>query len=1248
MDSQISSTSKSFSRTGSARTCENSARVIGYHLPFRFHFQQLLSGLVLTFCCSALSQEPISYEKQILPIWDAYCMDCHGADEPDGGFALDTFAALMKGGEEGVSVVAGKAEESLLVKFLEGRSGRGGKNEFMPPGKRDKLKAEDIALIKDWINGGAKGPILADKPAAPREVITPKIAPKVAPKRSIQAMAFSDAVKLIAVGRYGEVELLNPVTRAVIRKLTGFKGRVNALTFSANGATLYAAGGEAGIAGEVRAWKTADGTALKTFAGHTDACYSLALSPDGKVLVTGGYDQKIRLWDVTNGAEIKLLKGHNGSVNGLAFRPDGKVLASASADRTVKLWSMPDGARLDTLSQPLKEQTAVLFSADGGQLYGVGMDSRIRVWKISTSAKEGSNSITTSRFAHEGGILGLTLSRDGKTLATSATDRSMKVWDVASLTEKKVLEKQSDWSPALAFAEKGQLFSGRADGSLGVYDSVTGQPVAVSMPAAKPKMVVKSELTRLLMPALQSGGTVTLNVQGKNLESNPQVLFSHPEIKGVIVANSIEPTQLRIRATAPATLPRGAYELWLKTTHGETTKMKVYADDLSPVSTNATTFQNGPMTVSQLPGSLWGTLAETGQQDVYQINVKAGEELVFDLAVQQIGSTAKSPRLEILDTALNVLALNRGLDPGSDPFIAWKAPQEGTYLVRVSNTTLDGSVGHLYRLTLGALPYVTGWQPLSVALNQETPVRLIGHHLDQVPEIKVKGEALGSLSVPMPTQGVRLRVMPSVQVKALPQAEEAEPNDEIAKAQTLTAPSIMNGRLLSKSQLGDTDHFAFDAKKGESWIIETLAAMAGSPADTKIEVLDAQGQPVPRMLMQAVRDSYNNFRSVDANNPDIRLQNWEEMELNEYVYFNGDVMKTFRMPRGPDSGFLFYATDGKRRSYFDTSTTSHALDEACYTVLPHPLGTALVPNGLPVFTLNYSNDDEGTRKLGRDSRLTFTAPADGRYIVRVTDTRSLLGERFVYSLIIRQPAPDFTLTVDTNKVTAIPARSSIGFAVKAERQDGFEGPIRVDITNVPEGYYASSPVFIEDGHTLATGSLHALPTAKADADWSKVTVTATADIGGKAVSHNIPNFGKLTLGPAPKFIVYLEPEVDGKPVKREDTQAAQPLEITLVPGQTVKAWIRVERNSFDDLINFDVHNLPHGVIIDDIGLNGVQVRAKENERPIYFRCSNWVADQDRLCHVAMASARAEQDSAGVVTSFPVLLKIRKEAGVAAR
>ena len=60
---------------------------------------------------------------------------------------------------------------------------------------------------------------------------------------------------------------------------------------------------------------------------------------------------------------------------------------------------------------------------------------------------------------------------------------------------------------------------------------------------------------------------------------------------------------------------------------------------------------------------------------------------------------------------------------------------------------------------------------------------------------------------------------------------------------------------------------------------------------------------------------------------------------------------------------------------------------------PHPPGTKLIPNGLPVFTLFYENDDDGERELGTDSRLLFTAPADGTYLVRVTDSRGIGGAR---------------------------------------------------------------------------------------------------------------------------------------------------------------------------------------------------------------------------------------------------------------
>jgi hypothetical protein len=695
----------------------------------------------------------------------------------------------------------------------------------------------------------------------------------------------------------------------------------------------------------------------------------------------------------------------------------------------------------------------------------------------------------------------------------------------------------------------------------------------------------------------------------------------------------------------------------VKTAGGESAKLKLYADDLAPITTTAADFKKGPVQIAKLPASVWGTLTETGQHDAYRFTAKAGEELVLDLAVAQVGSVAKSPTLEIVDANRTVLVVNRGLDSGSDPFLAWKAPADGDYHVLVSNTTMDGSAGHVYRLTMGALPYVTAFSPLAAKVGQETKVTLIGHHLGDQATVTMKADKEGMMNVPLDAKTLRFRTMPSLRVSALAQVNEVEGNDDLAKAQVVSLPVNVSAALRRTSfptrsgsgttgnelenSFYDTDHFAFDAKKGQTWIIETNAAQAGSPADTKLEVLHPDGKPVARLLMQAVRDSYNNFRSVDANNPDIRLQNWEEMELNEYVWFNGDVMKIIRMPRGPDGGCFFYINDGKRRAYFDTSATSHSLDEPCYVVQPYPLGSSIAANGLPIFTVNYQNDDSGDRKIGRDSRLTFTAPADGRFVVKVTDTRGWGGERFVYSLSIREPKPDFSVKLAGMNPTVMPG-ASVGFSFRAERTDDFDDPIQIDLTGLPAGYWASSPLIIEAGHDLISGSLHAMPDAKADADWSKLKMTAK----GKNITHDAGTFGKVTLGAAPKFIIVMEPDVGGKAVMREIKDETRPLEITLVPGQTVKAWIRAVRQGNDGIINLDVHGLPHGVIVDDIGLNGVQIREKENERPIFFRAANWVKDQDKLIHAALSSARNEHDSAALQTSFPILMKIRKAAGVA--
>jgi hypothetical protein len=443
-------------------------------IPKRHSFSFCVLGLCL-LAYALRAADSTDFNSSIQPIFQKHCLDCHAAADSEKGLVLENFETLMKGGDSGKVIVPGKSSDSLLMKFIEGRSGKEGKNQFMPPGKNKKLEPAEVAAIKAWIDAGALAPKEAPKIFA-REIIVPKIIPKVAPRKAIHALAVASGPKVVAVARYGEVELRSTDTHEALRTLTGHRGHVNAVAFSTDGKILASAAGEPALFGEVKIWNVADGKLIRTIEGHADALYSVAISPDGKILATGSYDQKIKLWNIETGVEIRTLSSHNGAIYSLSFRPDGKVLASASADRTVKLFEVATGKRLDTLSQSAKVLYTVAFSPDGQRLVAGGIDSKIRVWRISPSALDGTNEILESRFAHEGPILKLAFSSDGKMLVSSAEDRTVKLWDASTVTEKLALEAQPDQVPALGFMSNNKtVVVGRLDGTLEYYDTSTGK-----------------------------------------------------------------------------------------------------------------------------------------------------------------------------------------------------------------------------------------------------------------------------------------------------------------------------------------------------------------------------------------------------------------------------------------------------------------------------------------------------------------------------------------------------------------------------------------------------------------------------------------------------------------------------------------------------------------------------------------------------------------------------------------------------
>jgi len=290
--------------------------------------------------------------------------------------------------------------------------------------------------------------------------------------RKIASVAFSPDAGALAAGCYGEVLLLDPGRGGIIARLPGVRGTANAVAFSPDGSLLAVGGGEPGRGGEIQLWDWRARRLARKFGAHTDVILSLAFSPDGEWLAAGSYDHLVSLQRVKSEEPPRMLKDHTDAVYAVAFSPDGRRIASAAADRTVKIWDVASRRRLFTLSDATGELYAVAFRPDGAQLAAAGVDKMIRVWEMS----EDHGRLAESAFAHDGAVIRLLYTRDGKGIVSSGEDCMVKSWDAAQLAPGGHLAKQPDWPLALALDPAGtRVAVGRFDGSVALYEAPAGR-----------------------------------------------------------------------------------------------------------------------------------------------------------------------------------------------------------------------------------------------------------------------------------------------------------------------------------------------------------------------------------------------------------------------------------------------------------------------------------------------------------------------------------------------------------------------------------------------------------------------------------------------------------------------------------------------------------------------------------------------------------------------------------------------------
>jgi hypothetical protein len=206
------------------------------------------------------------------------------------------------------------------------------------------------------------------------------------------------------------------------------------------------------------------------FQGHQAGVDRIALSPDGRLLVSGALDRTVRIWDVATGQELRRMD-HPDTVHHVAFAPDGRTVASACMDRVARVWDVTTGQEVRQFVGHQARVWGVVFTPDGRSLCTASDDRTARVWDVTTGQE-------LRRFEGYGDTVNsVAVSPDGRLLLVTSWDRTARTYDLGTGAE--VRRVNPGWRPATGkFSPDGRLFlTGDGDGSCTLWDTGSGRLV---------------------------------------------------------------------------------------------------------------------------------------------------------------------------------------------------------------------------------------------------------------------------------------------------------------------------------------------------------------------------------------------------------------------------------------------------------------------------------------------------------------------------------------------------------------------------------------------------------------------------------------------------------------------------------------------------------------------------------------------------------------------------------------------------
>jgi WD40 repeat protein/sterol desaturase/sphingolipid hydroxylase (fatty acid hydroxylase superfamily) len=262
-----------------------------------------------------------------------------------------------------------------------------------------------------------------------------------------------------------EYRRLRDLCEQKCKKLTGHKGAVLCVAVSGDGRHVLSGGAD----GTIKIWDAATGREEQALVGHRGYVQSVAVSGDGRHIVSGSADKTVKVWDAETCREERTLTGHLAPVLSVAVSGDGKCVVSGSADLSAKVWDAAAGKEKHTLAGDPGAVVGVAVSGDGRHVVTASAWTA-KVWDADTGHEE------RTLAGHADLVYGVAIGADGHQVVTASFDEKVKVWGAAEGREKLSLMGHKGPVYSAALSPDGRcVVSGSNDRTVRVWDTTRGR-----------------------------------------------------------------------------------------------------------------------------------------------------------------------------------------------------------------------------------------------------------------------------------------------------------------------------------------------------------------------------------------------------------------------------------------------------------------------------------------------------------------------------------------------------------------------------------------------------------------------------------------------------------------------------------------------------------------------------------------------------------------------------------------------------